>query len=122
MSLVGVELATLVSEPDALTTRPPPCVSFNDCSQKQARFTNKAIVVSKSKFHKVCYLFYSDYLVNTDHKAGFIRRTFAHCRRAELVHCKSTFLFCSSSKTASNFAFLNAKNFFLFFWRSIEKL
>ena len=26
MALVGVELETLVSEPDALTTRPPPCV------------------------------------------------------------------------------------------------
>ena len=25
MELVGVELETLVSEPDALTTRPPPC-------------------------------------------------------------------------------------------------
>ena len=26
MALVGVELETLVSESDALTTRPPPCV------------------------------------------------------------------------------------------------
>ena len=26
--LYGVELETLVSEPDALTTRPPPCASF----------------------------------------------------------------------------------------------
>ena len=25
MALAGVELETLVSEPDALTTRPPPC-------------------------------------------------------------------------------------------------
>ena len=25
MALVGVELETLVSKPDALTTRPPPC-------------------------------------------------------------------------------------------------
>ena len=25
MALVGVELETFVSEPDALTTRPPPC-------------------------------------------------------------------------------------------------
>ena len=25
MALVGVELESLVSEPDALTTRPPPC-------------------------------------------------------------------------------------------------
>ena len=28
MALVGVKLQTLVSEPDALTTRPPPCVSM----------------------------------------------------------------------------------------------
>ena len=27
MALVGVELDTLISEPDALTTRPPPCAS-----------------------------------------------------------------------------------------------
>ena len=27
MALVGVELETLVSEPDALTTRPPPCAN-----------------------------------------------------------------------------------------------
>ena len=26
MAVAGVELETLVSEPDALTTRPPPCV------------------------------------------------------------------------------------------------
>ena len=25
MALAGVELETLISEPDALTTRPPPC-------------------------------------------------------------------------------------------------
>ena len=28
IALVGVELETLVSEPDALTTRPPPCAQF----------------------------------------------------------------------------------------------
>ena len=27
MALVGVELQTLVSEPDSLTTRPPPCAT-----------------------------------------------------------------------------------------------
>ena len=27
MALVGIELVTFVSEPDALTTRPPPCAS-----------------------------------------------------------------------------------------------
>ena len=27
MALAGVELETLVSEPDALTTRPPPCAT-----------------------------------------------------------------------------------------------
>ena len=29
MALAGVELETLVSEPDALTTRPPPCASVH---------------------------------------------------------------------------------------------
>ena len=28
MALVGIELETLVSEPDALTTRPPPCAEL----------------------------------------------------------------------------------------------
>ena len=28
MALAGIELETLVSEPDALTTRPPPCAHF----------------------------------------------------------------------------------------------
>ena len=28
MALVGVELETLVSEPDALTIRPPPCAQW----------------------------------------------------------------------------------------------
>ena len=31
MALIGVELETLVSEPDALTTRPPPCASCQSC-------------------------------------------------------------------------------------------
>ena len=31
MALVGVELETLVSESDALTTRPPPCADFTLC-------------------------------------------------------------------------------------------
>ena len=30
MALVGVELQTLVSEQDALTTRPPPCAHPSD--------------------------------------------------------------------------------------------
>ena len=28
MALVGIELETIVSEPDALTTRPPPCADL----------------------------------------------------------------------------------------------
>ena len=28
MALAGVELETLVSEPDTLTTRPPPCAAI----------------------------------------------------------------------------------------------
>ena len=30
-ALAGVELESLVSEPDALTTRPPPLCCFSDC-------------------------------------------------------------------------------------------
>ena len=35
MALVGIELVTHVSEPDALTTRPPPCATtgFNQCTK-----------------------------------------------------------------------------------------
>ena len=29
MALVGIELETIVSELDALTTRPPPCATVN---------------------------------------------------------------------------------------------
>ena len=29
-ALAGVELESLVSEPDALTTRPPPCAAFTN--------------------------------------------------------------------------------------------
>ena len=32
MALVVIELETLVSEPDALTTRPPPCAATLDLS------------------------------------------------------------------------------------------
>ena len=36
MALVGIELETLVSEPDALTTRPPPCaLTKSDLYPKQ---------------------------------------------------------------------------------------
>ena len=31
MALAGVEPETLVSEPDALTTRPPPCAKTSCC-------------------------------------------------------------------------------------------
>ena len=43
MAVAGVELETLVSEPDALTTRPPPCASsgFFLCSEVfVAKFQN----------------------------------------------------------------------------------
>ena len=40
MALVGVELETLVSEPDSQTTRPPPCAtavfSFDRCCLSSA--------------------------------------------------------------------------------------
>ena len=34
MALVGIELETLVSEPDALTTRPPPCAALCKSSKQ----------------------------------------------------------------------------------------
>ena len=39
MALVGVELETLVSEPDALTTRPPPRLTLikKDCQNGEHR-------------------------------------------------------------------------------------
>ena len=39
MALVGVELQTLVSEPDALTTRPPPCALAFFCFWEQTAAT-----------------------------------------------------------------------------------
>ena len=33
MAPAGVELEMLVSEPDALTTRPPPCATKHDAAQ-----------------------------------------------------------------------------------------
>ena len=36
MALVGIELETLVSEPDALTTRPPPCAVYSYYRLKHA--------------------------------------------------------------------------------------
>ena len=42
MALVGIELVTHVSEPDALTTQPPPCAfaSFNQPSFANANNVN----------------------------------------------------------------------------------
>ena len=40
MALAGVELETLVSEPDALTTRPPPCL-LTDVNIKRKVTDNK---------------------------------------------------------------------------------
>ena len=39
MALAGVELETLVSEPDALTTRPRPCAPNNDIQQPLQLFS-----------------------------------------------------------------------------------
>ena len=41
MALAGVELETLVSEPDALTTRPPPCALITNL-----RLTNSLVQTS----------------------------------------------------------------------------
>ena len=37
MALVGVELETLVSEPDALTIRPPPLFRFDDHNESGSK-------------------------------------------------------------------------------------
>ena len=47
MALVGIELVTLVSEPDALTTRPPPCRSkmLNRAFPSAEKFVVKSVVL-----------------------------------------------------------------------------
>ena len=40
MGLVGVELKTLVSKPDALTTRPPPCAAARRAPPCAAALSN----------------------------------------------------------------------------------
>ena len=50
MALVGVELETLVSEPDALTTQPPPCSS--DTYQEESsewRAQNRPSIYKRSR-------------------------------------------------------------------------
>ena len=46
MALVGIELETLVSESDALTTRPPPCKSTQVNNQ---RLCHSPILVYKPR-------------------------------------------------------------------------
>ena len=56
MALAGVELETLVSETDALTTRPPPCADLAELCCKQFRSKNsyKRFAVSfNKKFFRV---------------------------------------------------------------------
>ena len=60
MALAGVELETLVFEPDALTIRPPPCASliciiflFGDCSAL-ATFSGKNLLITKFKTILLC--------------------------------------------------------------------
>ena len=46
MAVVGIELETLISEPDALTTRPPPCEpEYNLKTVKHSRFPIKAMSI-----------------------------------------------------------------------------
>ena len=49
MALAGVELETLVSEPDAVTTRPPPCTDFFFYYNNKQRYnkTNRSIFITK---------------------------------------------------------------------------
>ena len=37
MALVGIELVTHASEPDALTTRPPPCAELNNVQNRDRK-------------------------------------------------------------------------------------
>ena len=39
MALASVELETLVFEPDALTTRPPPCADFLTFKQRNKHYS-----------------------------------------------------------------------------------
>ena len=63
MALVGVELETLVFEPDAQTTRPPPCVST--ITVNVLLFTAKyvlAFLIQLFNLSQICslsYLFYN---------------------------------------------------------------
>ena len=51
MALVGVELETLVSEPDALTIRPPPCAVLVSSSSLVTKFFVKRLLVVN-----ICYV------------------------------------------------------------------
>ena len=44
MALAGVELETLVSETDALTTRPPPCAILQHLKAQQLALLNSLTV------------------------------------------------------------------------------
>ena len=46
MALAGVELETLVSEPDELTTRPPPCAAARRSPLSALTKVNDATAVS----------------------------------------------------------------------------
>ena len=47
MALVGVELQTLVSEPDALTTRPPPYVVLATAKRELSKIAKSTEVNKK---------------------------------------------------------------------------
>ena len=77
MALVGIELETLVSEPDALTTRPPPrflisLIVFVDClcgfNQKNNEFRNTLIFGFSGKLlanHRNCIFLQIHFQVNS---------------------------------------------------------
>ena len=54
MALVGVELQTLVSEPDALTTRLPPCANFVK-SQNGVRNVMYFILITEKNAKEYCF-------------------------------------------------------------------
>ena len=56
MALVGIELETLVSEPDALTTRPPPCAATSLLPVTNSQFN--IVVASVGKYLSALLLSY----------------------------------------------------------------
>ena len=71
MALVGIELETIVSEPDALTTRPPPCAVFKT---QMRRLKHSCFLRTNVHFEKsfICYFTAKYHKIN--HKAVLLSK------------------------------------------------